>query len=733
MKKILFLLASVCSTLFAYSQNYAPIETYLVDSLDLDEVSDQDKELIDYALKEYSKSKHDTDKVNAINLIVEESYDPSIWSKYNEWIYSFLKDKKSEDPTIHYFYRFSIGIYWNNRGLYYSDQGIVDSVKVNYDRAVEICEELDNKSGKATLLNNLGMWYEEQGKLALALDHLLDALQIHQEAKNDVGVIVTTSNLADLYFTQEEYDKTRFYYEWSLRLSREIESDEDIAISCNNMGTILSHEGQFLEALKHYQISLEINKKIGYKGGIATSYHNIGAAYEDLDSLDLAMKNFHLSLKLAEELGDKNDISSTLTRIAWLEFEKGNLSQAEANGLKAYNYAVEIESIFRIQATTQLLHKLYEKKGDSKKELLYYKEYILLSDSLSNTSNTKRLMHIRFQSEYDQKTLKDSMIQADLKKVSDAQIEAGELKIAAQDKQKWYLFGVLGLFAIFSIFIFNRFKAAKKKKLIIEKQKKQVDEAFAELEEKNNEIMDSITYAKRIQSAILPPRELVSSYLKNSFILYKPKDIVAGDFYWMEPIEDTVLFAAADCTGHGVPGAMVSVICNNGLNRSVREHKLLDPGKILDKTREIVISEFEKSEDEVKDGMDIALCSLNGSILKYAGAHNPLWIIRNGASEIEEIKADKQPIGTFLEAKPYVTHEIELNEGDAFYIFSDGYADQFGGERNKKFKSVNFKKLLISIQDKSMEEQKAKIDQVFEEWKKDIEQLDDVCVIGVKI
>lgn len=228
------------------------------------------------------------------------------------------------------------------------------------------------------------------------------------------------------------------------------------------------------------------------------------------------------------------------------------------------------------------------------------------------------------------------------------------------------------------------------------------------------EIQDSIRYAYRIQSAILPPNKLVKEYLQSSFILYKPKDIVAGDFYWLEPTKDGVLFAAADCTGHGVPGAMVSVVCNNGLNRSVREHGLTDPGQILDKTREIVISEFEKSEEEVKDGMDIALCSLQGNTLKYAGAHNPLWIIQKDAQEVEEIKANKQPIGKFDEPLPYTTHTVELNEGDSFYIFSDGYADQFGGEKGKKLKAKNFKSLLLSIQNETMEKQRELIDEAFE-------------------
>jgi serine phosphatase RsbU (regulator of sigma subunit) len=288
-------------------------------------------------------------------------------------------------------------------------------------------------------------------------------------------------------------------------------------------------------------------------------------------------------------------------------------------------------------------------------------------------------------------------------------------------------------------------------------------EARQKLEEKNKEILDSINYAKRIQSAILPPQKRVREYLPDSFILYKPKDIVAGDFYWMEtaPLLSSppnrgemsegqrgavILFAAADCTGHGVPGAMVSVVCNNGLNRSVREHGLIDPGQILDKTREIVIAEFEKSEEDVKDGMDISLCSLKGTTLHWAGANNPLWIINPNRTEWPEgalpfgeglggaeYKADKQPIGKYAEPKPFTTHAIQLQQGDTVYIFTDGYQDQFGGEKGKKFKAANFKQLLLSIQHETMERQRVIIDEAFEKWKAGFEQIDDVCVIGVRL
>ncbi|MBP7809504.1 MAG: SpoIIE family protein phosphatase [Bacteroidia bacterium] len=253
------------------------------------------------------------------------------------------------------------------------------------------------------------------------------------------------------------------------------------------------------------------------------------------------------------------------------------------------------------------------------------------------------------------------------------------------------------------------------------------------LEIKNKEITDSITYAKRIQTAILPPDSILKKHLKDFFILYLPKDVVAGDFYWLEHVNDVVLFAAADCTGHGVPGAMVSVVCNNALNRSVREEGLTEPGKILDRTREIIVHEFGKSNEDVKDGMDISLCALNTKTLefKWAGANNPLWFIRNG--ELMEIKPDKQPIGQYFNSTPFTTHTTKLQTNDVLYLSTDGYQDQFGGEKGKKFKASNLKQMLLSHHNKSLVEQKNIILNSFVKWKGKNEQVDDVCVVGVKI
>lgn len=249
------------------------------------------------------------------------------------------------------------------------------------------------------------------------------------------------------------------------------------------------------------------------------------------------------------------------------------------------------------------------------------------------------------------------------------------------------------------------------------------------------EMTASISYAQTIQNAILPSHKLVKEYFNESFIIYLPKDIVAGDFYWMEvptvSEDEGVFFAVADCTGHGVPGAIMSVLCNNALNRSIREFGFRDPGEILNCTRDIVNKEFSKNDSILNDGMDIALCKINGYDLSFAGAHNPLWIIRNG--ELIELKADKQPIGRFVQEQPFRTTAFSLEKGDMIYLFSDGYCDQFGGPIGKKFKPSALRELLRRIYQLSTDEQRQIIIDKFSNWKGELEQVDDVCVVGFKV
>jgi serine phosphatase RsbU (regulator of sigma subunit) len=285
-----------------------------------------------------------------------------------------------------------------------------------------------------------------------------------------------------------------------------------------------------------------------------------------------------------------------------------------------------------------------------------------------------------------------------------------------------------GIWALITIieaqFIWNRF--AKKQLRIIEDLK-------STLEVKNNEILGSIEYALRIQTAILPPQKIVQKYLENSFILYKPKDIVAGDFYWMENIGDLVLFAACDCTGHGVPGAMVSVVCHNALNRAVREFGLRQPAAILDKATEIVVENFSKSEEEIQDGMDISICALNlkSKTLEWAGANNPLWLIIN--DELIETKADKQCIGYNSDLKPFTNHQFTLESNTNIYLFSDGFSDQFGGNPEKKLSKNRFKELLLSVQHLPLQQQAIELDKFISNHQNGTEQTDDILVIGIRV
>ena len=315
------------------------------------------------------------------------------------------------------------------------------------------------------------------------------------------------------------------------------------------------------------------------------------------------------------------------------------------------------------------------------------------------------------------------------------------------------------ILALLSVFGFVRSRTAKlqKRQRILETK---VEERTAEvveqkdmLEERNKEILDSITYAKRLQTAILPPVRLVKEWLNDSFIFYKPKDIVAGDFYWMETAKrngrNIIFYAAADCTGHGVPGAMVSVVCSNALKRAVKEFDISDPGELLDKVAELVQEAFEQSEHEVKDGMDIAVCAVDLMDRKvwFSGANNALYritsedtktaeglkVVSSGNRKLVEYAANKQPVGSYEHMVPFTTVEIQLEPGDCIYLFSDGFADQFGGEDGKKFKYKPFKQLLLDIEAKEMDSQKDILDTEFERWRGNLEQVDDVCIIGLRV
>ena len=324
-----------------------------------------------------------------------------------------------------------------------------------------------------------------------------------------------------------------------------------------------------------------------------------------------------------------------------------------------------------------------------------------------------------------------------------------------------------GAVAVFSILLIRmRYRLTKKEivaRLMLEKSKKQLEEQKAITEEKNKEIVDSINYAKRIQDALITPPTKLKKLLPESFVIYLPKDIVSGDFYWAtevtttkanEPNEKMVVFAVADCTGHGVSGAFMSIIGLKILNQSKIQPNINSPADALNYLNDEVYSTINIHTDDenvIRDGMDIALCSLKFNVpsselnqletsnlepetvavLQYSGANNPLYIVRNG--ELLETKADKQPIGAYETENSFQNHEIEMQKGDMIYLFSDGYADQFGGLKGKKFNYRQFKQLLTDVANLSVQEQQEILTNAHKEWRGVQEQLDDICVIGVRV
>lgn len=266
------------------------------------------------------------------------------------------------------------------------------------------------------------------------------------------------------------------------------------------------------------------------------------------------------------------------------------------------------------------------------------------------------------------------------------------------------------------------------------RQKEEVERQSRKVVELYKNVTDSIRYAKRLQESILPPEKRIKELLPESFVLYRPKDIVSGDFYWVERVGEKIVFAAVDCTGHGVPGAFMSLVGHNGLNQAIKERGITRPSEVLGDLNRIAYEMLHKDRDQfMRDGMDMALCTLDPRTMEmeYAGANCPLYLIREG--EVFQYVPDKRPIGGFeLNGHSFTDHRIQLKKGDAIYIFSDGYADQFGGIKGKKFLYRRFRELLVRIHQNPMDRQKGLLIEALNEWRGVQEQVDDILVIGMR-
>ncbi len=618
---------------------------------------------------------------------------------------------------------------------------------------------------KAKGKNNLGVLFYVMGNLNKGIEYLNKSITDLEQIKDTLGLIDSYNNLIQLYEAAYDHKNTINAISKMTSLAEAINDKETIAKAYFTYGSLYIQLEDYENAIKKYNKVLDIsnqtndstlkcrvysqlgiiNRNLGYDS-IALNYflmsyelaknsdnpilkstllNNIGSVYNDNKDYEKALFYARQSLLLRTKSGLVNEIYKSYNNIARLFFRTNKKDSALYYSNLAYELSKKMKSDYGLRESTQLLYLYYLDKKDFKKALQYHEEYTKYSLAINDIETKKSLDKLLLKEEYFQTLKTDSINAANELKLNKAILEA---KISNQKKVIYFVVGIVVVLILLSFFIYKNYRQKVKYSEKIELQSML-------LETKNQEITDSIQYAKRLQDAILPSLSLFENSFADSFVVYIPKDIVAGDFYFLEKVGDSIIFAAADCTGHGVPGAMVSVVCSNALNRAVNEYQLTKPSEILEKVRQLVTKTFQKSESEVRDGMDISICNLNINTneLLWAGANNPLWIVRTEANEIEELKADKQAIGYTENPNPFTTHKIQLQAGDLIYIFSDGFADQFGGEKGKKFKSASMKKLLISLKNKNLNEQKSTITKTFNNWKGDLEQVDDICLIGVRI
>jgi serine phosphatase RsbU (regulator of sigma subunit) len=645
----------------------------------------------------------------------------------------FYQDKKDTNGCFKYEYkRLSIFKEINDTAniinsitkisYFYHSVGNIPKEIESIQKGIELSAKMGYKNGLAVCTAQLAQLYDRQGYYKLALEKYKECLSISTALKDTSFMVYYLIKIGDVNSSLHNFENTLENLYKAIKIS-EISKDSNTIVQCYfQIGRTYKAKSDFPKALEYLNKSLRLSIEggVNIKWSESSTLRLIGNVYFEQNIISEAISYHQRALKGSEK-------SNNIFETGWacLALAKDYLQQKKYNFAKNYsdisvNMANKTGDLPSIIDAEKISATVDSSAGNYKDAYRHFQKYIMLRDELNSEEVQAMATKEKFQSEFDKQKVIDKKEQE--KKDAITKKEKEKEKVIRTS----YAMG-LALTLLLAGVSYRNFRIKKKDNVIITTQKELV-------EEQNKEIKDSILYALRIQTAILPPHRIIKQYLEESFILYKPKDIVAGDFYWMETVNDLVLFAACDCTGHGVPGALVSVVCHNALNRAVREFGLTQPAEILDKTAEIVIENFSKSEEDIKDGMDISLCSFNAKTktIQWAGANNPLWLVRKG--ELIETKADKQPIGRNDNTRPFTNHQFNLNADDSIYLFTDGFADQFGGVTGeKKLTRKRFKEQLLFIQDKSMQEQGIILDKFIVEYRKNVEQIDDILVMGVKV
>lgn len=614
-------------------------------------------------------------------------------------------------------------------GSYYNYIGNRQKALDNLTLSLEIFEKISNKETFAKVNASIGYVYGDMGNYPQALNYFFNSIKANLSVGNKHTDASALIGIANIYVYQADYDKALSYFLKTLKVGEETENKKMQAVCFSGIGNIYLRKASYPKALNYYFKALKIYEELDDKYDQSNAIASIGAVYFEQGNFPKALDNMFEAITILENIKVKNLTETYYVNIGLAYLHLKKYKEAEQYLIKGMKLAYEIQSLKSIKDAHLGLSELYEKSGKPILSLEHYKKYITYKDSVYNEENIKKQTHSEIQYEFDKKAT-----------IAKAEQEKKDI-LALKEKQQQQLIvyitsaGLL-VFLLLTTFIYRGY--SQKKKLSLN------------LAHKNQEITDSINYAKKIQEAILPTDDEFKMAFPESFVLFKPKDIVSGDFYWISadpnefPAIDKAegenwrvknpLIAAVDCTGHGVPGSLMSMMGNSLLNKIIDTHKISKPNEILGALRnEIINSLKQHGENENKDGMDIALCAVFEDKIEFAGANNPLYIIRKNGN-LEEIKGDKMPISyTDGELKPYTNHTVKMEKGDCLYILTDGYADQFGGPSEKKFKYKPLKDLLVTIHSSPLEEQKQILTDTIENWKGENEQTDDILIIGIRV
>lgn len=665
----------------------------------------------------------------------------------------------------------------NNIGIIYNNQGNTAKAYDCYIKSLEIQKKIGNKQGIALSCNNLGFLHFNKGDIPKALEYFSTSIKLREEIGDKKGTASSFNNMGFVYYHQDDFPKALEYFEKALKIREEIDDKIGMALSYNNIGGIYKNQGDMDKVLEYLHKSLKIQEEIDDKNGIAMSYNNIGFVYNNMDETDKAKEYFNKALKIREEIGDKQAIAQTLYNLCLVSISKKDLSSLKEYATRGYNLSKELGFPDDIEKAASQMKELSIMQGDYKKAFEYYQEQIAMRDSIKNDENYKLTQKQQARYEFEKQAAIDSIAHAKEIQIKDLDIARVEGEKKAQAAQRNMFIVGFGLMVILAFFIFRSYKQKQKANILLGKQKNEIEEKNEELNQQNEEISaqrdeieaqrdkvieqkeiieeihkgisQSIDYAKRIQTSILPDVKIFKQYFNEHFVLFKPRDVVSGDFYWATQVDDWIVVTVADCTGHGVPGAFMSMLGISYLNEIVRKKEVVNAALVLNHLRTSVIDALKQSgEGSQKDGMDMSILAINiaNSRAFWAGANNPIWIIReqnmyNDIEDkkdlIEEIKPDRMPVAVHVFMDDFTNHEIKLNKGDKIYLFSDGYPDQFGGKKGRKFMHENLKRLIAETSILPMNQQHETLEKALNEWinwnGEKYKQVDDITILGIKI